>query len=292
MEQQMQEALHQIQQATEIVMVLPPEASADVFGSGLALAQALRHHGKQVQLTAPYRPERLLQQADAKFPVDEFVDPGVVSIELGNKDLQVSFPYDPGTVDKVNYHIDEDEGIFSLTVQPQSGTPPLDASQVSFHYVGARADLIILHGVHDLETLEHIYNGYEDFFSSTTKLSIHRFEPDTADFKIVTERSFAETVHRVLQQLEIEMNSSIASNLLRGIEGASEHFQSLAVKPETFEVVADLLRAGATRSRPHSRPQVTENSTETNRSTTPAGAAAGVSNNGFAAALGKEKHQE
>ncbi len=279
--------------AQQIMLVLPQQASPDQVGTALSLASGIEQLGKQAFLAAPLDPTEMLR--DSSLNPDDFIGIESIQTQIGNKDLRVSFPYSEEQVDKVNYQIDEDQGLFHLTISPQSGVLPLDTSAVSFSYEGVQADLIFLIGIHDLETIGEMHREYADFFAQTRTVTLHRFQPDIGDIHLVTDRSFAETCYELLQQLQVAMDSDMATNLLRGIEDTTNHLQSLSTKPETFEVVAELLRAGARRRPRREMATVVSESPQSHQPVvTPA---ASVSSNGeiqtgsnpFADALGKPR---
>ncbi len=173
-----------------------------------------------------------------------------VKTELGNKNLQVSFPYNESQVDKVSYDIDEVEGRFYLLVQPQKNAKPLDYKKVEYAYTGAQADLIILVGVNNYESLEQLYIGYEQLYEDSTVIAINNYEPSIGDVKIELsgKTGLSESFVDLLESLELPIAQKAASNLLAGIQETSDNFQSLMATADTFETVAKLMRLGAKRT--------------------------------------------
>ncbi len=278
-----------IDEAQQVLLVMAPNATADMIGACLTLSDALIQRGKNVSVASPV-PTSLL--TDSSLRLSDFVGSDAIQNEIGNRDLQVSFPYEPGKVDKVNYQIDEETQQFHLTVAPQSGIEPLSSEDVSFSYIGVQADLVLLVGVHDYETLGEIYEEHADFFAQTRTMTLHRFAPNIGDIHLVVERSFVETIHELLQLVKADISSDMATNLLRGIEAVTDNLQSLTTKPETFELVAALLRAGA-RRRPKQRQTSsydTPNQEEGRQGQVIASGASAVNgSNPFADALGKRQ---
>mgnify|MGYP005845541781 CR=1 FL=1 len=225
-----------------ICVFFADHTSPDVVLSAVAFAQGLSSLGKSVTIASPSRPVQSLQQFDG---VPE------VGTELGNKNLDVSFPYREEQVDKVSYHIDEEAQRFHLVVQPKKGVKPLDSSQVEFALTGAEADLMILFGVNRLEQLEQLYFGYEELFSQANTVSIHTHDTPygTLKINISGSASYAEVVAYTLQEMGAELNSEMSTNLLAAIEAATQTFKSLSVAPQTFEIAGRLLAAGARRVR-------------------------------------------
>lgn len=228
--------------ASSILILLGQDPKPDHILTAAALTQTLQTMGKAVELGCP-----------DEVKLSELGVVGEVECrqKLGNQNLSISFDYDETTVDKVSYHIDEDQRKFFLIVKPQKGYAPLKAESVTFDYTGADADLVFLVGVHQFEALEHLYEGFEDLFTRATVVTIHTFEPQIGSVKLNVSgaSSMSEGVAPVLMQLSPELPVDAATNLLTGIEQATDHFQSLSATAQTFEMVAELMKRGARRVR-------------------------------------------
>jgi hypothetical protein len=174
-----------------------------------------------------------------------------LNTQLGKQNLVIEFDYEESAVDKVSYHIGEESGKFYLTIKPKKGSKPLDKSRVDFTYAGADADLIFLVGVHDLETLDQLYFGYEPLYENAFVVTLNSFKPELGNVQIDLSggSSLSESLVGLLTGLEIPVTEEMATNLLRGIEQATDNLQSFAASADTFEVVAKLLRSGARRAK-------------------------------------------
>lgn len=228
--------------AQSVCIFFPAQTSADVILSATTFGRGLQALGKSVTVSTPgLVAERLNQFAGVQD----------ISKELGNKNLDVSFPYDESQVDKVSYHIDEESQTFHLVVQPRKGAKPLDSSAVSYSYTGAEADLIFTFGVDTLEDLEQIYFGYEQLFDQTTVVSVHSYDTQFGSVKLNTSgsASYAEVVAYMLQELGVTIDAEAATSLLSAIESATQTFKSLSVTAQTFEIAGKLLATGARRVR-------------------------------------------
>src|SRR3989304_759359 len=137
--------------AESVAVIVGPKPTDDQLAVASALYQGLVATGKEIGFYAP----RDISQRQF-FALKE------LRTELGKQNLVVEFDYDESAVDKVSYHIGEESGKFYLTIKPKKGHKPLDSSAVDFSYAGADADLVFLVGVHDLETLDQLYFGYEN----------------------------------------------------------------------------------------------------------------------------------
>lgn len=231
-------------QAQTILIIVSTTAKPDSVAAATALSLALNQAGKDATLMTP-DVENLHMEAMTQH-IQGFES---ISTELGNRNLQISFPYTPEKVDKVNYHIDEDNQRFFLTIEPQAGVKPLSTELIDFSLVGADADLIFLFGVQDFELLDQLYFGYERLYDEATTVSINSFSSSVGDVKLDygAKSSVSEGVVELLEQLHIPLTSDAATNLLLGISVATNQFSSLTTSADTFERVAQLLRAGARR---------------------------------------------
>ncbi len=229
-------------EARSIILIVPPDPSEDTAAAAVALAAGiLAVGGKDIQLVSPVIPTKN----------SEIFEHFTVRTELGNKQLQVSFPYDATQVDKVSYNIDDSAGRFYLTIQPQKGSPALDYNQLEYAYIGADADLIILVGVPNYEVLDQVYIGYEDLFKNTTVISLNNHQTSIGLIKLDSSgsSSLAEATIFMVKALQLPVSSETATILLKAIESATQSLTSYAATADTFEMVAYLLRQGARRVR-------------------------------------------
>lgn len=229
-----------LNQAKNALVICGSEATFDQVASGIALAEGLREKGAEVSFLMPST--HVLDQYDLELGE-------IIKTQLGNRDLLISFPYQPELVEKVSYHIDETTQRFCLVVKPQAGFKPLNSQQVEFEYVGAQADIIFLVGVHNLENLEQLYFGYEQLFQTVPLVTLHTFEPSigTLKFDLSGTSCMSESVTTLLTRIGLPLSAGAATNLLAAVEVATDNFKSYAATAETFEAVAQLLRSGARR---------------------------------------------
>lgn len=228
-----------LENSQSVLIVISESSSPEEVVSSIGLHLVLRNSGKDSRLVSV----KPLDQLITKLPgADQ------VAQELGNENLTISFDYSEEKVDKVSYHIGEDTKKFYLTIKPKSGHPPLDTSTLEFNYTGASADLIILSGVIDLEELMQLYYGYENVYNDTPIISFGTKHPDNATLQI-EEPGVTSSVQWVkqLQHLAFPQTADSATNFLYGVEASTQGLTSQSVNAETFETVANLLRAGAER---------------------------------------------
>ncbi len=225
-----------------VLVMLKSQPSLDQVATAIALAKSLTQAGKEVILASP---EELSGEALDLLGAD------LVKQKLGNQDLTISFPYEETAVDKVSYHISDDNSSFYLIIKPHKGHKPLDANRVQLDYTGAAAEMVFLVGVHEFDQLEHLYDSYKQLYESATIVTLHTFEPEIGGIKLdLSGKScLSEAVFGLLGQLELTLDADSATNLLLVIERATEDFRSLATTAETFEMVGALMRLGARRLR-------------------------------------------
>ncbi len=127
----------------------------------------------------------------------------------------------------------------------------MDQQTVEFSYTGADADIVFLIGVHEFESLEQLYFGYEQLFQTAMTVTFHSFEPQIGTFKLDASgsSSLSESMSLLLQMMAWPLPPDAATNLLQAVEQATDSLQSLATSAETFETVAWLMRNGARRVR-------------------------------------------
>lgn len=227
-------------QAQSVLVVLGPQPTPDQTAAALALRGGLSQAGRQVEIASPN---------ELPSEVQVLPESDMVRQKLGSRDLAIGFPYLQTAVEKVTYQISEDNQKFYVIVRPQKGQPPLDPATVEYDYIGTEVDLIFLVGVHNLESLEHLYTEYTNLYEAAPLVVIHTFEPDLGTVKLDTSpySSYSEAMVSLLRELELSVTPDGATQLLAGVETATENLQSKTTQPETFEVVAYLLRSGARR---------------------------------------------
>lgn len=238
--EQLQHLKELFDQSNNIVILIGTQTSSDIISAASGLQLALRESGKDVLFAGP---EELVSPPEYVTGLEYF------TTSLGNRNLVISFDYTETAVENVSYHIGEETGKFFLTVKPQKGYKPLDASTVEFAYAGVEADLIILVGVSSYEALGDLYISNEQLFADTTVISLHTYETEVGTVKLDAsgEPGLSSAVARILKNTEQAVSSEAATNLLAGIEQTTDNFKSLATTADTLELAAWLMRSGARR---------------------------------------------
>ena len=227
-----------IESSRSILILLPTKPYFDQVAAGLALYLVLRET-KDTTITSP---------SPMLVEFNRLVGVNKVTSELGNKNLSIRFAeYKANDIEKVSYDIENGE--FRLTVIPKPGLASPKKEQVVFDYSGMSADTVILIGganeTHfpalsskDLAGAKLVHLGVRALSLGPGKEVLSFANPAS---------SVAELVATLISQSGLRLDADTATNLLMGIEEGSRDFKGPDVRPETFEVVAHLLRAGGQR---------------------------------------------
>lgn len=260
MDNSLQRLIEVVQKGVNGAILLPSNASPDSVASGTALYLALHKMGKNVNLVC-----------NSKINLNLTAIDKIQSQIINSGDnLVISFPYSEGSIDKVDYNIQGEN--FNLIVTPRSGFPKLNSNQVKFSYTGGNLDFIIVIDSPTLNSLGSIYSDNEKLFQGREIINIDRHLTNsfygTVNYVNKAASSISEMVLKLLQQLGVEMDRDMATNLYAGIAASTNNFTSYSVTADTFENVASLLRLGAAKKTLRkqepfqsnfSRPPITQN---------------------------------
>lgn len=221
------------------IIALPAKATPDAIAAGTSMYLALTKLGKAVTLVSSEIPQSDLVGADKIQN----------SLTTGGNNLVVSFPYTEGSIDKVDYKIENER--FNLIIAPREGHEKLQPKDVQFSYTGGKIDFIITIDTPNLNALGEIYQKNENKFSGKNIINIDRHlinnNYGTINMVVKTSSSTSELVYHTLRTLGVDIDRDIATNLYYGIATATNVFSSYSVNADTFEAVSQLLRAGAVR---------------------------------------------
>lgn len=228
--------------AKTVLVCLGPKANYDVVSAALGVKLSLEPHFEQVVLFFPGD----LSEAVQEKPLVQSAD---FQNRLANQNLRVSFPYTPTSVDKVSYHIDEEQSVFNLDIRPKKGHKPLSEADVSFSQFGFEADVIIALGLNSWTNLGDIYEHQQEFFDHTFSVVLTSFDANIGSVKAnySGQSSASEAVAWLLSALEFSPTADAATQLLAGIEDATHSFRSLTASASTFSTASQLLSHQARR---------------------------------------------
>ena len=219
------------------VIIIPPNPTVDAIAASTSLYLALTKIGKSVTLACAQKPSSDLTAGD-KFQT---------VIGASGDSLMISFPYSDGSIDKVDYNIQGEN--FNLIVTPRAGFPKLNPDRVSFSYTGGIVDFIIVIDSPTLNSLGEIYTENQSHFTGRDIINIDRHLTNayfgTVNYVNKTISSISELVLVLIQNIKIEIDRDIATNLYAGVAAATNNFTSYSTNADTFENIAALMRMGA-----------------------------------------------
>lgn len=221
------------------IIALPAKATPDAVAAATSMYLALTKMGKTVTLVSSEVPQSDLVGSDK-------IQTNLVT---GGNNLVVSFPYTEGSIDKVDYKIEEDR--FNLIIAPREGHEKLQPKDVQFSYTGGKIEFLIVIDSPNLNALGEIYQKNENKFSGRNIINIDRHlinnNYGTINMVVKTSSSTSELVYQTIRALGVEIDRDMATNLYFGIASATNTFSSYSVNADTFEAVSQLMRAGAVR---------------------------------------------
>jgi hypothetical protein len=227
--------------AQTILVVAPEKPSFDNIAAALALFLSLKKMGKTVDVACP---DEMTVEFSSLVGVDK------VSQKLGGKNLIISFDYLEDSIEKVSYNIENNK--FNLLIQPKAGFPPLSPEKVSYTHSGG-ADLIFVIGAQKWEDLSHLSAQEKEASNRKPVINID-IDPKNVQFGKInltdpTLSSCSEIIAGLFSTLKWPIDQDIATNLLLGIEEATQGFTSPQTNASTFEMTAFCLRAGGRRAK-------------------------------------------
>ncbi|OGV91341.1 hypothetical protein A2783_05195 [Microgenomates group bacterium RIFCSPHIGHO2_01_FULL_45_11] len=236
---QLKEALAK---ANDIYMLIAENPNPDTVAGALALYLSLKEVGKNVLVGC---------QSPMRVEFSRLVGVDKVTTKIGSRNLVISFDYYQDSIDKVSYHV---EGkMFNLMVQPKTGAKPLNPANVKYSYSGAAADMVFIVGATTLDNLGDLYRLERKLFDEAYTVGVSRFQVAAYAQTMVTDpqaSSVSEVVFQLVKALELSVSGDSASNLLFGIEYATQSFSAATTSATVFEAVAELLKAGGRRQFP------------------------------------------
>lgn len=230
--------------AKQILVLLPQNPSVDSVAAALALHLALTKKGLSATIGCS---TEMTVQFNRLFGVDK------IKPRIGNQNLVITFNYPEDSLEKVAYDKDPASQKFHLTIEPKAGMQPLDVSQVEYSYTGSSADVIFVVGSRNLEDLGELYQQEKTLLDNKEKTLVNLSHLDknsqfgTVNLYDPTATGVSEIMLSVIKALELPLEPDTATNLLAGIEAATQNL-SQARTVDTFEAVTELMRLGGQRN--------------------------------------------
>jgi hypothetical protein len=171
---------------------------------------------------------------------------------MGDKNLVIRFvDYKADDIERVSWDL-ENEKLFRLTVVPKPGVAAPKKEQAQLSYGGVASDTVFLIGganeshfpainSKDLAGAKLVHIGTRRLATSSEKNTISLARPGS---------SISEVVTGLIKESGLALSADIATNLLMGMEHGTSKFSSQSVTAETFELAAELMKAGGKRLGP------------------------------------------
>jgi hypothetical protein len=245
--------------AKSIAIILPQNHTADNLAAGLALFLGLKQNLDQsIKLN-------IVSSTEVKVAFQRLYGINKISSSLGSKNLVVTLGTDYENIEKVSY--DNDGGKFNLVIETKEGVERLGQENISFSYRGVDADLLIAVGFTTPEDAGNLLMAEPKLFADREVILISG-QRGAIGFGIINYVDPAvsgncEMITKLLRYLKINLDADTATNLIAGMESATNNFQSNATA-ETFAAISWCMRAGGRRyhlssqgfeSRPSMQPQ-------------------------------------
>lgn len=226
--------------ANSVLIALPKDVNLDQVAGGLALFLSLQKASRQTTIVCP---EAMRVEFSRLVGVDK------ISEKPAGSDLAVTFNYPIDGIEKVTSN--DEGGKLNLVVKLKAGQPPIDPTQISFSPVGANADLIFTLGLRKLDGLGKIYFENKELFDKKPVIDIDNNSANSAFGRVnlidQESSSISEIVSFIISGAQLPIDADIATNLILGLESATQNFQSSTAMADTFEAAALALKSGGRR---------------------------------------------
>lgn len=221
-----------------IVIILPASPNFDQTAAGLGMYLTL---GKKKEVSIACHTPMTVE-------VNRLVGVDKVSDKPGSKNMVIRFVgYDGKNIEKVSANIVDGE--FELKIVPVASATPPKSEHVSVSFNGLGESLIVLIGgegeghfpilsTPEIADMKKVHIGISDIEVSSHHGVLSFAQPAS---------SVSELTANLLYQAGLEPDMDAATNLLMGIEEATDRFMTESVSADTFEIIARLMRVGGRR---------------------------------------------
>ncbi|MFH0863503.1 MAG: DHH family phosphoesterase [Candidatus Gottesmanbacteria bacterium] len=226
--------------AKEILIVTHENPNQDSLGASLALYLSLKAANKNVTIACP---------TPSTVEFTNLVGIDKLSQVLGGRNFIISLDYTEGSIDKVSYNIEGNK--FNLVIEPRPGAPAFTPEKVHYSSSAASPDVIFVIDCANLQQLGKFYQDGQELYSKSVTINID-YHPNNTNFGKINlinpnMSSTSEIVTLFIQSLGLPFNEDMATNLLNGIEMATNKFMLETTSAEAFEAAAICLKAGGKR---------------------------------------------
>lgn len=246
---QLSEVTKLLPSAQSILIALPASATVDELAAGLALFLSLEQAGKEAAIIT----EGVIRvghtnlfgvgEIQSKIPETSGGD-FVVTLEgvaMTGADGKGSVP----SLEKLDYYTQGSNLNLVFKVIPGQ---KFDPTGIISHHDGQGFNLVFVLGATNFSELGSLYNANQQLFSGTHLVNIDN-GGGNAQFGATNivdggASSVSEIISQLLPALGLPVNGDIATNILSGIFAATSDLQKRNTGADTYEAVAQALRAG------------------------------------------------
>ena len=227
-----------VDQAKSVLILLPTRPYFDQVAAGLSLYLAIRGEKEAAVISA----------SPMTVEFNRLVGVNKITQDLGNKNLIIRFSnYEAKNIEKVSYDVENREFRLSIIAKQGVSAPTMEQAEITSS--GVSTDTIILVGGIN----ETHFPALSSKELAGAKIAHVGGRPLVlpAGRNIISLVSSASSASEVtaglLKESGYEIDGDIATNLVMGIEEGSNKFSSSEVTAETFQIFAELMRAGGRR---------------------------------------------
>lgn len=230
--------------AQSIYVLLPQYHTPDHIAAALGIYHAAKKAGKNTFIASP---TPLSSQVGSIPGADR------VSDEVGNRNLVISLKLNStDDIDKVSYHVNEEESTFNLVIQPKASVEPINSDNVNYTYSGAQADMVLMIGANSLQDFAHFYETEKKLFDESTTVNISPVPTAnpfaTHHYQASDSNSLTKATYQFVKDMGLaDLDENSATAFLAGIEIATNNLQDPNTDPDTFELVAKFMKQGGKR---------------------------------------------
>lgn len=234
---QLEKVIEILQNNTSGVICLAENPTVDAIAAATALYFTLTQLGKNVTLASS-------GAINSEIPGAEKIQS---ELTTSGDNMVISFPYEEGSIDKVDYFIQNDK--FNIVITPRPGTEPLNTKEVQYGTSGGTIEFVITIGVPSLRSLGQLHTDNQELLKQSKIVNIDRSLTNTyfgvANLVNRNVSSLSELVLNLLVNMNAELDKETATSLYAGVLDATKSFTTPATNAGTFEASATLLKAGA-----------------------------------------------
>jgi nanoRNase/pAp phosphatase (c-di-AMP/oligoRNAs hydrolase) len=230
--------IEKLKTASNILILLGPEAGGDDMAAGLALRQFCGKLEKEALIVSP-------GQINRKFSFLPKFDLILSDLKIG-KSFVIDVSTKQSQIEELSYKKEGDR--LSIFIKPKTGQ--FTSKDVSFRSSNFPFDLVVCVGLASLEQLGNFYSQNAELFFETPIINIddRASNENFGQFNLVSlnATSVSEIIYDLINGYESSLiDESMATSLLTGIVAGTNSFQHSRTTPAAFLKASHLVSLGA-----------------------------------------------